>query len=174
MKSIWTVIALIFLGLTACTPSAKAADIAVEQFHLSYTPTPMTNRTLEYFRQYVSYMQEWGTEFEHIRDLSLRLSEEGIYLLDDETFILELSNALADFQTAAKNAAELAPPSTELQKFQDKAEELHKQSEILARSYMVALVGDAAALEVFGTALKKASRIFFEIGDEIDKGNYIP
>jgi len=119
-------------------------------------------------------MQEWGTEFEHIRDLSFRLSEEGLYLLDDEAFISELSNALADFQTAAKNAAELEPPLTELQKFQDKAEELHKQSEIFANSYMLALAGDATALDSFRAALNKVSGIFLEIRDEIENGNYIP
>lgn len=118
-------------------------------------------------------MQEWGTEFDHIRDLSLRLSDEGLYLLDDETFISELSNALADFQAAAKNAAELEPPSAELQKFQDKAKELHEQSEIFTNSYMLALAGDATALETFRTALKKVSGLFLEIRDEIENGNYI-
>jgi hypothetical protein len=174
MKNIWILISLIILGLTACSTSEQVADLALVPF-FPPTTTPVTNDpTLDYFRQYVSYMQEWGTEFDHIRDLSLRLSDEGLYLLDDETFISELSNALADFQTAAKNAAELEPPTTELQKFQDKAEELHEQSEIFANSYMLALAGDATALESFRTALNKVSGIFLEIRDEIENGNYIP
>lgn len=118
-------------------------------------------------------MIEWHQQFENFRDLNRRIADDSS-IVTDETFQDEISLALIRWEQAAKNAADITPPNEDLKRFQEMAEELHAQTKIYTSLYITALSGNQAAADTIKTALDRAGEMFIQIGDEIEKGNYIP
>lgn len=192
MKNISMLIALCLLVLPTCAPSEGAVQTAIAETQALFTDTPLPTDTLvptstetasptpdmvrEYFREFLPHIQKWGDELNHIEQLNRSIAGKGPstgpeYFTEFEN---ELSATLGGLGIAAENAAEVKPPSEDLQKFQDWAEELQAHTQTYVNSYIPALTGDQAALDLANASLENASEIYARITEEIKEGNYTP
>ena len=174
---------LIAIILSACAPSAESIQTSIANTQASYTatpaptstpqptatiiPSPTKNLDFEYLSKFIGFMNDWGTAFSKFHDANTRITNEGIAIIKDTNFQVELVGAMTSLDKAAKQMATLAAPSTKFEPLQKKAESLQAYTETFTSLYLSSLSGNQASVTLGADSINKASNTFTEIVSDV-------
>lgn len=170
-----------FILFASCAPSEASIQRAVVQTQSAYTPTPIPTKTpdlqtleADYITQYMATLDEWLENFQQWDVINNRIAVEGITVLENQAFNNELTSSMAELERSSKELTELTPPTDKLKPYQEKAEQLHAQTQIVNSMYLPALSGSNAAADSFFAALDRVSAAYFDIISSLKKDKYLP